>query len=154
MKIINDRDDFYNKVVSLFTERFGNPILQDDFECTFCECGNIIVSKHANDIQIYVSGRTIDYPLDIFNCFCVVTINGNSLFYYGYIDVSEVQLMTNQYYIDRYQNAKHKTIYDCYKKPPFIKEVAQEHIFHEMWQRGGEDYRILSHNTSFLQRDI
>lgn len=58
--------------------------------------------------------------------------------------------MTNSYYIDRYKNAKHNSIYECYKKPSFTKEVAQEHIFYEMWKRGGEDYRILSHNTSFF----
>lgn len=92
MKIINNRDEFYNRVVTLFTERYGEPILKYDNECTFCECGNVIVSRHKNDIQIYISGHTVDYPLEIFDCFCVVTINGNSLFYYGHLDVSEVQL--------------------------------------------------------------
>lgn len=92
MKIINDRDEFYNKVVTLFTERFGKPIRQDEFECTFSKCGNIIVSNHSDNVQIYTNGDTIVYPSNIFNCYCVMTITGNSLFYYGSIDVSEVQL--------------------------------------------------------------
>lgn len=90
MKIINDRNEFYKRVITLFTELIGNPNFLDDEVCIFGELGNVIVHKHDDNIQVYVNGETIDYPFYLFDCYSVVDITGNSIFYYGRLDIGEV----------------------------------------------------------------
>lgn len=58
--------------------------------------------------------------------------------------------MNKKQFFERYKKSTHKSIYECYKKPSFTKEIAEHYIFDEMHNRGGEGYKVLSYNQNFF----
>lgn len=51
-----------------------------------------------------------------------------------------------RYWIQQYEYARYKSIYDAYEKPSYKKVRIESDIKQKMYDMNGQDYRILSKN--------
>lgn len=54
--------------------------------------------------------------------------------------------MTNKKWIESYNNASKRWLYECYKKPSEAKEIADMFVRECYESNGGYDFRIISYN--------
>lgn len=54
--------------------------------------------------------------------------------------------MSNKKWIERYNKATKKWLYDCYKKPSYAKQVADMFVRECYENNGGYDFVIISYN--------